>query len=169
MAGDVTIGVDNNSVHAPKRSNYGHLSEVCDSLCCTKDAPVNQPTDTHVLNNARKEYNVNGRKVYRSVNKTWYKSFPWVTLCTSRNKLFCHVCRAQSEKSTLTMSHNADKDFIQSGFQNWKKAVEKLSEHEKSLCHREALMKKTSEKQIPMAKMFSSNLAADQAKHRNCF
>jgi hypothetical protein len=40
------------------------------------------------------------------------------------------------------MSHNAETAFIKSGLENWKKAVEKLGQHEKSQCHKDALLKK---------------------------
>ena len=87
------------------------------SLTVSAARKMHLPIDrqTHVLNNTMKEYNVNGRKIYRTVNKTLYKSFPWVILCTSRNKLFLHVCRAQSEK---TYSYN--------DWQCWKNVHTKL-------------------------------------------
>ena len=72
---------------------------------------------------------------------SWYKEHPCVTLCASRLKVFCVYCRYAKAHNLLTFSlHNHDA-FALTGFDNYKKAVEKFNSHSASKAHQEAVMK----------------------------
>ncbi len=52
----------------------------------------------------------------------WYEAYPWLVLCASRSKAFCGYCCYGKFKGLLT-DKNADLAFIDTGFNNWKKAL----------------------------------------------
>ena len=70
---------------------------------------------------------------------TAYKE-PWITVCTS-SFIFCHACRFAYNKGLITFSKNRVNCFVTDGFCNWKKALEKMDEHEKSDRHKESVLK----------------------------
>ena len=54
---------------------------------------------------------------------TWYKDYPWLTLCITSRKAFCFYCRLYYEQKELSLSKNIEPAFIRDGFNNWKKAL----------------------------------------------
>jgi hypothetical protein len=67
-----------------------------------------------------------------------YKQFPWLTICLTYKKVFCLCCRYAT---LLSISKMGEKAFTETGFQNWKKALQKFKSHEGSHAHREPLSK----------------------------
>ena len=65
------------------------------------------------------------------------------------------------------MSHNIESTFTTTGFSNWIKASERMAQHQKSLCHREAFMKLQAEKQRPLEKLLSDKHKSDQENRRH--
>lgn len=80
------------------------------------------------------------------------------------NKVFCYFCRAAVSKGLINLSKNAKNEFVSSGFDNWKKAKERL--REQSQVHREACMKFLSLQHPSVAARLSNQLLNDQ-KHRS--
>lgn len=145
------------------------VSLTCDQLCCASDSAPNQPSDTNILQNTGIEYISGNKKKKRCIKPQWFRSFSWLTLCESQNKLFCYICRKEDRRSTIIFSKNAEKAFTQDGFNNWKKAIEKFKGHEHSLCHREASIKyKASQNQQPVSQQLSNQLKAEQETRRMC-
>ena len=121
------------------------------------------------MHNTGIEYTSGNKKKKRCVKPQWFTSFSWLTLCESRNKLFCYICRKVDRRSTLTFSKNAEKAFTKDGFNNWKNAIEKFKRHEHSLCHREASVKyMASQNQQPVSQQLSNQLKAEQETRRMC-
>ena len=83
---------------------------------------------------------LNRKKSYsRSIQASWYKKHPWITVCISRYRVFCHSCRIAKQKGLVSNFRN--NIFVGDGFSNWKKALEKFEEHERSDNHKEAVAK----------------------------
>ena len=54
-------------------------------------------------------------------------------------EVYCHYCKLASVLNLRVMSTKAASAFSVDGFCNWKNAVEKFKEHEKSQAHRDAV------------------------------
>ena len=108
------------------------LAEGCDAHCCnsTRDKP-DQPMSRDILANTKR---VQGPQA-RYVQPSWFKQHTWLTLYTTRQKLFCFPCVTAVHRNLLVFSKNADSGF------NWRKAEESFRKHETSYAHSEALLK----------------------------
>ena len=71
----------------------------------------------------------------------WYKKYPWLTVCTSQCKVFCFYCKVIEKQNMLTFSKKKEMTFTMHGFNNWKKALQRFSNHEHCSAHQEAVMK----------------------------
>uniref|UniRef100_A0A1X7SN29 DUF4371 domain-containing protein n=1 Tax=Amphimedon queenslandica TaxID=400682 RepID=A0A1X7SN29_AMPQE len=68
----------------------------------------------------------------------------WISYCITLHKAFCFSCRFAASKSLisdLNKSSNSYNAFVINGFDNWKKAKQRLREHKRSQLHLEATMK----------------------------
>lgn len=138
---------------------------VCDGACCREEAlspqPF-QPEDRAVIACTRKKQ---GQK-YRSFSPAWYSSYPWLTLCTTRYKVYCTYCRYCSRKGLLGLARKGEENFIEAGFDNWKKAHERFSQHAKSSLHKEAVFKIEQLKHDSVHALLCKQAASDQKIHR---
>ena len=141
--------------------------QICHASCCNADSHKNQPNDNTLLHATSKTYIVKGKEVVRSFRSAWFQQYPWLTLCSTRNKVFCYVCRSQ--KPFLVTSKNIEELFIKNGFDNWKKAHERFDQHQLSHCHKEAAYKAISRHQTPMIEMLSKEEMSAQESHRDMF
>ena len=78
----------------------------CTSECCLggPDLTPFQPSDSNTLTKFKKKQ---GDR-YRNVSSTWYKTYAWLSLCTSRKKAFCCYCRYCSNNKLLGMSKKGE-------------------------------------------------------------
>ena len=53
--------------------------------------------------------------------------------------MLCFVCTQQNAESNLLVAHSKEAIFIETGFSNWKKALSRFEEHQKSECHKMAM------------------------------
>jgi len=74
---------------------------------------------------------VNGRKFCTQ----WYKSYKWLEYSPEKNAVFCFFCRA------FDLSGRAEESFTINGFNKWSKASTCLPKHERSVPHKEAMVK----------------------------
>lgn len=83
------------------------------------------------------------------------------------NGVLCFYCvkAFQLEKSLL--AKNTDPAFVSVGFRNWKKALEKFTDHTKSKSHKLAVTTHC-QKANPINTQLSSALAESQQKSRAC-
>ena len=102
------------------------------TLNISRPAPF-QPRDVAILSQFQR-----GK---RNFSSSWYSTYKWVTLCTTKKYVFCAYCRYGVSQKMLTFSARCEPAFTQSGFDNFRKAAEKFSKHESSASHREAAMK----------------------------
>ena len=62
----------------------------CSSECCAVNDPTPfQPKDTTTIARTRRQQ---GQK-RRMFCTTWYATYPWLTLCCTRTRVFCTYCR----------------------------------------------------------------------------
>jgi Domain of unknown function (DUF4371)/hAT family C-terminal dimerisation region len=79
--------------------------------------------------------------VRRSFQRCWFDSYSWLEWEPTVDAAFCHRCRMASSLGLLAVSHRHEDAFTRTGFSNWKRALDRFREHEKSSCHREAVVK----------------------------
>ena len=132
----------------------------CNSPCCSSSKPC-QPQSGSLAKMAKNGRNFLGK---------WFKSYTWLTICTNRKKAFCFSCQTATNKGLITMSTKADDAVSSTGFDNWKKALEKFRLHEQSDAHKEAITEcKMLQTGVPVSSQLSSQLAKEQAQRRESF
>ena len=141
-------------VHVSSQSG----TTACESDCCVGGLTPFQPTDTATLEKLRK----NQGDRYRYFSSSWYSTFPWLTVCVTRGKAFCALCRYCSEKNLLGLSKKGDNAFILTGFDNWKKAHERFNIHSLSDTHKEAVLKIELSKQESVHSLMNKQAMVEQ-------
>ena len=131
------------SINSPGGENCVHVlvatvtEAICTADCCKGGLTPFQPTEASVLEKL-------GRKQgerYRLLSPTWYSTYPWLTICTTKGKAFCVYCRYCTGKQLLHLAMKGEDAFNDSGFDNWKKAHERFTKHAQSDLHKEAVLK----------------------------
>ena len=107
--------------------------EKCMNPCCSEERNAYQPKGKATLSLFTKS----DRKFLPS----WYDKHEWLTLCTTKKKVFCVCCRYAQRHGLLTFSKKGEQAFTLNGFDNYKKAMEKFRAHEKSDMHLESELK----------------------------
>ena len=109
--------------------------------CCMSDSPskpLNVTKSKQVYSHNSQQ--LNWKKSYsQSIQASWYEKYPWITVCTSCYKVFCHTCRIAKQMGLITSFKSSI--FVDDGFSNWKKAIEKFRGHKRSDSHKEAVVK----------------------------
>ena len=62
------------------------------------------------------------------------KKNPWISVCTSSYAIFCHVCCSAKQKGLVSFPKHPQIPFVEGGFTNWKKALQRFQSHEKDQC-----------------------------------
>ena len=102
----------------------------------------------------------------RKIQTSGYKKYPWITVCSLRFRVFCRLCCSAKQQGLLTNPLSLS-PFISSGFANWKKALQKFSEHERSDTHQEAVEKiAIKSSTVHIGAQLSSVKATEMAFHR---
>lgn len=131
----------------------------CVCPCCTISGPPIDVKDSKQSYSHHSEKLKKTKTYSRSLQTSWYEKYPWISVCTTRYRIFCHACRSAKHENLLVFSKRQLNCFIEDGFYNWKNALAKLDEHEKSEMHREAVIKLA-------AKASSTNVGAQlNARH----
>lgn len=107
--------------------------EVCQSSCCSNIKEPYQPKNTKILHCLA--------RCKRSFMSNWYKTYPWLSVCITKKKVFCFYCRYAQKQMLLNFSKRGEDTFTKTGYNNWKKALEKFKNHSLSITHCEAVMK----------------------------
>jgi hypothetical protein len=68
----------------------------------------------------------------RTFQTSWKSKYAWLYYHTSENKVFCHVCQKCDELNVFTFTHQRDDAITRIGYDNWKHALDKFSNHETS-------------------------------------
>ena len=122
-----------------------------------------QPTEPAVISCTKRKQ---GKK-NRSFSPAWYTSYPWLTLCTTKYKVYCTYCRYYSRKGLLGLAKKGEDSFTDNGFDNWKKAHERFSQHAQSSLHKEAVLKIEQLKPDSVHTLLCRHALSDQKLHRD--
>ena len=115
------------STLAEQEENCGRVtsSTAGDCNCCREDKAI-QPTNKTMLSLfVRNRCNV---------LPSWYCSFPWITLCAEKKKVFCVYYRFVKQHSCL-LAKMGDDSFTVNGSDNYAKAPVKFRAHDKCDAH----------------------------------
>ena len=120
---------------------YTNLSgeHTCTAECCINETGLTpfQPKDSSTIERTRKQQ---GKKS-RLFSPSWYSAYTWITLCTTRARVFCTYCRYCSGKGLCNLSKKGEDAFVTTGFDHWKKAHQKFTQHSQSDLHKESILK----------------------------
>ena len=94
---------------------------VCSDISCSSDMKPFQPSDKALLRKLTR----NGRNFV----SCWFKEYPWLTMCISKNSVLYMYCKSAAKHGLLQFSHNSYPAFVKNGFSKWKKAKEKFNNH----------------------------------------
>ena len=105
----------------------------------------------------------------RLCQSQWFEDHQWLHYDVGRDSLFWYVCQNSDDQSQLQAERRKETAFISTGFNNWKKALEKFKKHQNSLCHKTSL---TYEKVVPQCgdvrEMTDKNLKAERELNYKC-
>ena len=94
----------------------------CECPCCSMNGPPSQPIDVKESKHAYSHHSqyLSRKKPYcRSIQLSWYKRYPWITVCTTSYRIFYHSCRFAMQKGLITFSKRNVNSFVEEGFCNW--------------------------------------------------
>ena len=145
----------------PSNSTADSEPSRCSALCCITTNKTFQPTDKQTL--------VKLTAKNRHFQPQWYRRFPWISVCNTNKKVYCLYCRYATQHNLISFSRMGEKAFTETGFHNWRKAIEKFAAHDGSHVHREAKLKWMSQKQVSIQSQISSQMAQLQITRRQGF
>ncbi|KAL5493617.1 hypothetical protein EMCRGX_G014821 [Ephydatia muelleri] len=131
----------NSDNQSSEQKDSGTEIAKCLGPCCNEETILYQTREEALLAQTVIIYGSGRNKRERSFQASWYESYKWLVLCTSRLKAFCFYCRFLTSRGLNTFSSKADGAFSIEGFSNWKKALEKFADHERCQAHKEACIK----------------------------
>ena len=125
-------------------NNQKPQSPQCECQCCAQPDTAHQLMDVTesktIHSHLSKERQAGKLKSYsRKIQPCWYKKYPWITVCTSKYKVFCVSCRSAKQQGLLTFTKHQNSAFVDQGFGSWNKAIERFNDHERSEMHKEAV------------------------------
>ena len=145
----------------------------CQCQCCSEPHTPYQPlelTESAVshTHHSKERKNSQIKSYSRHIQPSWYKSFPWISVCSSNFKIYCATCRNAKYRGLLSFPKHQKTAFVEDGFMNWKKALQKFREHESSVMHKEAILKLAATKSTTrgIGAQLSAQHDADQRHHR---
>ena len=112
-------------------------------MCCSQPCTSHQPLEltesgvSHVHHSKRSRI----KSYSRCIQPSWYNRFSWISVCSSSFKIYSSTCRSAKYRGLLSFSKHYKSAFVDDGFINLKKALEKFREHEISFMHKEAILK----------------------------
>lgn len=141
-------------------------SESCECVACSDFSKSHQPTEVEGSRTVQREKQA--KSYSRKIQTTWYKKYPWITVCSVRHRIFCWLCCSAKQQNLLTRPDCYSKSsFVIGGFTNWKKGLQKFSEHESSDTHREAVERLSAKNSsVHIGSVVSQQTATETVFHR---
>ena len=139
----------------------------CECPCCTNYKVSHHPL---ILDSSkqqqfyRKQCGHSQKSHSRTIQAAWYKVHPWISVCTTRYKVFCATCLNALDQCLLSKTNKSP--FVGKGFCNWKNALAKFCEHEASSFHKEAVLKLAARQGVGIDAQLSVQLCNEQKHHR---
>ena len=128
------------------------------------DVP-NQPQSNTGLPD--QEILVGKKRKILTFQSSWFKRFPWLHI-SQTNKVLCFHCAKANNLSLLSITTQNEGTFIDTGFINWKKALERFEKHENSACHSHAVYQFQQLKKPSVCAQLSEQKLTEQAGFRSC-
>lgn len=138
-------------------------NQECTSECCKDSSVMRLPYQVKSLPILSQTRKLQGSK-WRQFSPDWYDVYPWLVLCMSTLKAYCHFCKYCTRRGLLSDKH-IDSVFVNAGFDNWKKAHERFKQHAYSSSHRECMMKIEQMKKPGIDAQLSIQLKQSQQLH----
>ena len=102
----------------------------------------------------------------RACQLLWFVSYSWLTYDVEKDRLFCYYCKKGHDEKYLKNQKQQD-SFITTGFNNWKKGIEKFEKHKSSHCHKESIEKfQASSSHGDVAELLSTKHATEKYENR---
>ena len=153
---DVSVNLDSAAIISDHETT-GLLE--CSAVCCSNEMEAYQPKHKAIFQQISK----NGRYFACS----WYEKYSWITLCLTKKNVFCLYCRyCHKHNKFLHAANKCDDAFTTRGFDNIKKALEKILTHDTSTSHTEAIMIWSTISRPTVAQQLSSESAKILADRR---
>ena len=138
-----------NYFSAPSSITQPSVEPSNESAGCTSTSPPNEKTNDkqHPTLSESQPYHPDSSFVFpetvfgkqnRSCKHDWFKRFPWLDYDAFNDSVTCYVCKRQNNQDNLKTERCKENAFLEKGFKNWKKAIEKFEKHQSSQCHRAA-------------------------------
>ncbi|KAJ8040279.1 Zinc finger MYM-type protein 1 [Holothuria leucospilota] len=109
-------------------------------------------------------------KQTRAFQTHWFRSFPWLHYLETNDSVLCHTCITADRQKKLINAKSSEKAFLVEGFCNWKKALEKFRDHQKSTCHRLAVEHAEFQRMYgDIGEKMNATLAEERKKNRMTF
>ena len=94
--------------------------------------------------------------------KQWYVNYPWLHYESDDVGVVCFECKNALNRGLVTVLHK-ETAFTTTGCLNWKKAKGKFMDHMKSEMHREAVLKNSLVRGIPITAQLSNSITQQQS------
>ena len=106
-----------------------------------------------------------GENFSRSCKAAWFREWQWLEYIAVSDGIVCGVCRS-AVKSKLVGSDTDSLFLKDKGFSNWRKATEKIRDHEKTRIHLDAMQRLAALKTTPINALLSEAAAKEQRTAR---
>jgi hypothetical protein len=108
----------------------------CVSDCCKISPQLpDQVCSREIAQQTKKLCSGGTAKQSSCVQLQWFVKHPWLVLCNTRNKVFCHYRRYCVQSLFKQLGKKPEDAFTVTGFDTWKKATSRFREHELSQVH----------------------------------
>ena len=118
-------------------SSQSCTSKVYECMCCTNFSVAHHPTGAELAKSK------GSHESSQSIQSSWFTKHPWISACMPSYKIYCRICCSARNQDLVTFSkrYMSYSTFVEGGFSNWRKALQRFAEHEMSEMHRESCMK----------------------------
>jgi len=98
---------------------------------------------------------------------SWFEKFKWLHFCTDETKILCYYCSKAIKRRLITDSTKREPAFVEKGFFNWKKAIDRFTAHENSDLHKHCILKLSYENNISIDAQLSEQVNESQENARS--
>jgi hypothetical protein len=104
-------------------------------------------------------------KQKRRFSHLWLTKYKWLSYSKNDDSAYCKICVLFAPREMGMSSSQSVGQLVTSGFDNWKKALERFHVHEKAIYHKEAALKSNNFLNVMTRKLPSIELSLDQTKN----
>jgi hypothetical protein len=104
-------------------------------------------------------------KQKRRFSHLWLTKYKWLSYSKNDDSAYCKICVLLAPREVGMSSSQSVSQLVTSGFDNWKKALERFDVHEKAIYHKEVVLKSNNFLNVISGKLQSIELSLDQTKN----